>query len=158
MQYYIILMRNIDTFCTSLLLFFTSCNFSNLSKVDKQKLFQQRIQEIQTNGLDLYPQISPCNSLSEKKCFQQQLITELHKGLTNWKVESKIKENDTIWIYTTVRKDSLLILNTIKNSSNHILREQIETIFKNLSPIKPATINGIIVNSSYKVPLIFKPY
>ncbi len=141
-----------------LLLLLTSCNYFDFSKTNKETLFKQRIEEIKANGLELYPEIYPCGSSTGKKCFQEQLITELRDTLKIIINQKEILKNDTIWITTTVDKSGLLKLSSITKVTDSTIIKIVQNKFKTLSPIKPASINGLTVNSSYKIPLIFKPY
>lgn len=144
--------------CISLL---SSCNYFNIKKEKSFIIAQEKIRELKNSGLDLYPEIYDCADKNGKQCFEKQLLNELKNSLENleFKFENSI-DSDTIFIHTLVENQGNIKLQKIKNVSNQkiysILKQQIDSLFLLLSPIKPAILRDVNVASSYQIPLILK--
>jgi len=138
-------------------LFLISCNYFDFSKKNSSEIVNERIKEIKVNGLELYPEIYACENSTGKKCFEEQLISELKNVLLEEVLNSNLLVlKDTIWINTTVSKTGILSLKSISEGVDSNIKEAIKTTFEIISPIQPATIQGVKVNSNYKIPLILK--
>jgi len=134
-----------------------SCDYFDFSRKNSNKIVDERIEEIKVNGLELYPEIYSCENTSGKKCFEEQLTSELKNSLLDEQLISNLSEQtDTIWITTAVSKTGILSLKSISKSVNTNIKDAISDTFEIISPIQPATIQGIKVNSNYKIPLILK--
>lgn len=149
-------MVKITYFSIFFFIFLTSCDYINFSKKNKESLVNERIKEIQVNGLELYPEITPCHNISGKQCFEKQLINELKKTIKKSKIPHGNLTNDTLWLTIEIEKNGMVNLKNISNNTNIIIKKTIETTLKDISPIKPATIRGIEIKSNFKVPLILK--
>jgi len=134
----------------------TSCNYFDYSRKDKDILIKKRINEIKANGLGLYPKIAPCKNIIEKRCFETQLISELKKNIQETLDPKKITITDTIWLTIEISKTGIIHLKTISKTANLNIKEAVEYTFENISPIEPATIQGVKVTSNFKIPLTLK--
>jgi len=138
------------------LVVFTSCTYFNFKKEDKDVIVENRLKEIKQNGLELYPEIEPCDTLDGKKCFERQLTSILKEDLEQVITLDAINGNETIWVSIFVSYEGVLSLGKVSGFDNDVITNGIEVTLDSLSPIKPGTINGTPVNCSFKVPLLLK--
>ena len=138
------------------LVVFTSCTYFNFKKEDKDVIVENRLKEIKQNGLELYPEIEPCDTLDGKKCFERQLTSILKEDLEQVITLEAINGNETIWVSIFVSYEGVLSLGKVSGFDNDVITNGIKVTLDSLSPIKPGTINGTPVNCSFKVPLLLK--
>ena len=131
-------------------------HFNTLEKENETAIFKKRLEEIKKNGIELYPEIKPCANLTDKACFQKQLNLVLKQNLEKNDSITLSRTQDTTWLYITIDRKGNIILKKTGETEEKTVIETIEKVLNDLSPIKPATINGLPVNCNFKIPLILK--
>lgn len=134
----------------------TSCNYFNFKRENEKTIFENRLAEIKKNGLELYPQIDPCEKTEGRKCFEKQLNSKLKQGLEEIQTANLINTNDTIWLSIEVNNKGQMTLRKNKFDYDELVINSVKNTLDLLSPIIPGTINGKPVNCTFKVPLLLK--
>jgi len=139
--------------------FLSSCNYFTIEKVDRNEIKEAQLKEIKNKSLENYPEIYNCTSSEDPKtCFERQLNEHLGNQLAGVVVDEDEITKDTIWLTINVSNTGVLSLNPMENVTEEYqeLYNTIHESLKDISPIKPAHINGVTVNCNFKLPLVIK--
>jgi len=118
-----------------------------------------QLETIKKQALSNYPEIYTCNDQENAKvCFERQLNEHLGFQLEGVTVNDYETTKDTLWLTVSVSKTGELSLKPLKDNSEEYayLYDTIQKSLKDISPVKPAFINGVTVNCNFKLPLVIK--
>lgn len=139
--------------------FLSSCNYFKVEKVDRNEIKKAQLNEIKNKSLENYPEIYNCSTEENaKSCFERQLNEHLDTQLADLVVDEDEITKDTIWLTVNVSKTGVLSLKPFDNVTEEykILYDTIQKSLEDISPIKPAHINGVTVNCNFRLPLVIK--
>jgi len=133
-----------------------SCNQKKFLE-SSTRLKQKELLQLQQQGLQYYPEITPCEGMDSKKCFESQLNNYLSKQLGAYpKILKGI--SDTIWLPIEVDySGNIRLLESSLNQEYTPITQKVSHALKALPPLKPAFINGTYVTAHFKLPLLLKP-
>ncbi len=139
-----------------------SCdNFKFVKKLDREKVFKEKLSDIDHAEIEKPPLFVPCRNEPEesKTCFQNTIIKHISTYLTEHQIQVTTPINDTIWVPLIITKDKEIILedfvipeiisSQIPDFKN-ILKNSLET----LPDVDPAIARSIPVTSKYKLPIV----
>lgn len=136
-----------------------SCNYFNIEKTDRNAIKNEQLEVIKKKALKNYPEIYVCDEQENAKiCFERQLNEHLGIKLAGVAVDENEITKDTLWLTVHVSNTGVLSLSPLKNSIEEYayLHDTIQKALDDISPIKPAFINGVTVNCNFKLPLVIK--
>lgn len=135
------------------------CNYFNIEKVDRDTIKEEQLEVIKKKSLQNYPEIYACDAQENAKiCFERQLNEHLGTSLVGVAVDENEITKDTLWLTVQVSNTGVLSLSPLKNITEEYayLHDTIQKALDDISPIKPAFINGVTVNCNFKLPLVIK--
>lgn len=137
----------------------SSCTNFRFEKLDRNEIKKVQLNEIRKKSLKNYPEIYSCEAQEDPKiCFERQLNEHLGSHLAGVVVDEDEITKDTIWLTVHVSRTGELSLKPIQNFTEEYqyLYDTIQKSLEDISPIKPAYINGVTVNCNFKLPLVIK--
>ncbi len=154
-------MKNFLIVIICLILF--SCNYFDVKKTSTEAILEEELKSVSLNEVDVYPAFAACDSSStiqeRKYCFENTLISQIRKTLTQEKMIVTTDLTDTIVIdFKLSDKGEISILNlkinkkTLEALPN--ITNQIKTAIDSLPKIYPAIKRGQLVTTQFKLPVI----
>jgi len=145
-----------------LCLVFGSCNFEKTIP-EKEKLLNQRLQEIDWNEITRYPSFPACDSITDKiehkKCFFQHITNLLEQRFADTLLASQL-QNDTIYVRVTIDTNTTLVfepqLNKIKSDKYIKIDSLLKVRLQDFPSIEPAQKNGIPIKTVFSFPIIIQ--
>ncbi|MBT8244490.1 MAG: hypothetical protein HKP48_05945 [Winogradskyella sp.] len=146
-----------------ILLIFTSCNYLENKKVNKEDIVSQELETIDWNAVDAYPSFSVCDNLSEKQerklCFESTILNQVNEYLSQQSIVVSEDIEDTISMKLQIDKlGKISILEIKAGRETRNLIPEIDTLLqgsiKALPKIYPAVKRGQHVTTEFVLPVV----
>lgn len=140
----------------------TSCQNSNLKKVDETALIKQELESINWNAVDEYPSFKTCDTLSgsaRETCFKSTLIHHFNSTLSQAKIVVTRDLSDTLLLRLQI--DSLGAVSVADIKAKATTRQaipQIDSLIQDgilsLPKVYPAIKHSQKVRTEFTLPLV----
>ena len=143
-----------------LVVLFSSCTTKGLSLVTKEDVFQEKIDELEKNGLDQYPLIKQClPNETSKECFERELKNHLTyfflKYNPNYRVNTEL-DKELVLTFIVNNEGQISIKNrTYVFDHYEELGYTIEHALEKIHPIRPGMVGDSYIGGSFKLPIVF---
>ena len=140
-----------------------SCQWFDEKAPDKDMLLQQRLNEIDWNGVSSYPSVAGCegelDKEARKNCFFEAMARLVQEKLDADTIAVLYPEMDTINVKVTVYPDARILFESqFEPDSTSYDRKVIDSIIKNrladFPPVEPAQKEGIPVTTQFILPVV----
>jgi hypothetical protein len=150
-------MKNIILFILILSLF-EGCQYFEKNVPNKDELLQKELQKVNWNEVDELPNVSSCDSLTDKEakkaCFFNFLSQTIKERLSPDSIRVLYPKIDTLELKIEILPDSRLKFITQKATENYKIDSLLQIHLADFPVVEPAIKRGIKVKSEFILPVI----
>jgi PBP1b-binding outer membrane lipoprotein LpoB len=150
-------------FILIIIFFISSCDLKLKKEIEIDEIVSNEMKTFNWNDVDQFPRFQNCDTISNKKlnfnCFVTTISANLENSLKNNNVVMNKSINDTLFIDFNVKKNGVILIQSISNSSlDRKIISLVDSIFTEsllkLPKLYPAIKRGQPVSSKYKLPIL----
>jgi len=150
-------------FLLLLLFLLGSCRFFDTQVPDEDALLQQRLREIDTTNVSMYPSVAECEVITDKNlrkdCFFNTMSQLIQQKLSADTIALMYPGVDTITVKVTIFADARLLFEPqLTSDSVGYDHDKIDSIIKTrlvgFPKVEPAQKEGVPVTSQFVLPVV----